>query len=137
MRIESIENKGRRFGYVVRGHLDEQGRKFPGPNEDFMQVGYLNLKKSEWVTPHRHKECARSISKTQKVVYVVSGKVRLHFYEDRKKVREIELEPGDLAVLISGGFGFESLADKTKIIEIKQGPYLDVEHDKEKFEPIE
>lgn len=39
---------------------------------------------------------------------------------------------GDLIVLLSGGHGFEILED-TKFFEVKQGPFIGTDNDKEKF----
>jgi len=46
-----------------------------------------------------------------------------------QKINEAILTDGDLIVLLSGGHGFEFL-EETKMIEVKQGPYTDREHDK-------
>ena len=40
---------------------------------------------------------------------------------------------GDLAVFVYGGHGYEILEDDTKIIEAKNGPFINVEKDKERF----
>jgi mannose-6-phosphate isomerase-like protein (cupin superfamily) len=132
---ENIEYEGKRLGFVIRKVFNIEKREFPSPEEDFIQTGILNLKKGEWVAPHIHKPRNSIIDKTQKVIYVLSGKLKIYFYKDKKKIKEVDLNMGDLIVLLRGGFGFESLEDNTKIIEIKQGPYPGLEGDKEKFKP--
>ena len=37
-------------------------------------------------------------------------------------------------IILSGGHGYEILEDNTQIIEAKNGPFIDVETDKRKFE---
>ena len=133
MDVEQIEHEGKKLGYVLRGHLKERGRNFPSQEEDYLQLGFLNLKKGEWVLPHEHKPLERKVLETHKAVYVVSGSMKFHFFDNKKKIKEVKLNGGDLIVLMKGGFGFEALEDGTKIIEIKQGPYPGLEKDKEKF----
>lgn len=50
-----------------------------------------------------------------------------------KKIRAVELLTGDTIFLVDGGHGFEMLED-TKIIEVKQGPYLGKDEDKRMIE---
>ncbi len=135
--VEHIEHEGKKLGYIIRNAHNIKGREFPGHEEDFMQIGILNLKKGEWVEPHIHKDWERKINKTHKAIYVISGKMKIHFYYDKKKIKEIILNAGDIINLKNGGFGFESLENETKIVEVKQGPYPGLEYDKEKFNPIE
>ena len=135
MDVENIEYEGRRLGFIIRGHLQDYGREFLSNDDDFLQLGYLHLKQDEWVDPHEHKPVQRLVHKTQKVVYVISGKLGIAFYKKKRKIKEVTLNEQDLIVLLEGGFGFKSLIDNTKIIEIKQGPYLGLEQDKEKFVP--
>lgn len=129
--IKEIVYKGKRLALVVKKH-ELSGKKFVSSNEDYIQVGYMNLAKWEKIIPHFHKELVREINKTQEVLYIISGKVRVSFYIEKEKIEEVIIEGGDLIILLEGGHGFEFL-EETNLIEIKQGPYLDVEKDKEKF----
>ncbi len=45
----------------------------------------------------------------------------------------VELIAGDIILLAGGGHGFTFLED-SEVIEIKQGPYISFEVDKERFE---
>ena len=67
---------------------------------------------------------------------MLSGKMKVSFYNDfSQKIDETVLTDGDLIVLLSGGHGFEFL-EKTKMIEVKQGPYSGVDNDKILLEGI-
>lgn len=129
--IKEIIHKGKRLALIVKKHY-LSGKKFVSSNEDYIQVGYMNLAKWEKIIPHFHKEFVREINKTQEVLYIISGKVRVSLYIDKEKVDEAIIENGDLIILLDGGHGFEFL-EETNLIEIKQGPYLDFEKDKERF----
>ncbi len=135
METEDITHEGNRLGYVLRNLHGEKGRKFPSKEEDFLQIGVLELEKGEWIHPHIHKDSERKINKTHKVVYVVSGKMEFYFYHLGRKVKETIVSEGEIIFLLEGGFGFKALEDETKIIEIKQGPYPGLEKDKEKLFP--
>lgn len=134
MEIETIEYNGKRLGFIIRNVSSIEGREFPSKDEDFMQVGVLGMKQGEWVMPHVHKIYERVVNKTQKAVYVVVGQLKVHFYVDKKEVKQVLVNSGDVVVLLGGGFGFECSED-CKFLEFKQGPYIDVEHDKEKLNP--
>ncbi len=133
---EKVEHAGKRLAFIIRKDAKMDAKNFPSPKEDFLQIGYMNLEKGIEIEPHMHKIWERTIYKTQKVIYIISGKIKVNFYENKKKIKEIIISDGDLIVLLEGGLSFEML-EKSKYIEIKQGPYIDVTKDKEKFTPID
>ena len=55
------------------------------------------------------------------------------YTEEQEKFDDFVLYEGDLAVFAYGGHGYEILEDNTKIIETKNGPFIDVDTDKTKF----
>ncbi len=57
----------------------------------------------------------------------------LLYDEDHTYLQDFILHEGDLAVFAYGGHGYEILEDNTKIIQAKNGPFVDVETDKTKF----
>lgn len=136
MEIETVTYGGGKLATIVRGGSDIEGKEFVSSNEDYLQVGFMNLKDGEKITPHVHKINRRDIEKTHEVIYVVSGKMKVNFYKDKKKVDEKILVGGDLIILMEGGHGFEFFGD-TKIFEVKQGPYSGYDKDKEAFEVVE
>jgi cupin superfamily acireductone dioxygenase involved in methionine salvage len=123
--------KEKRLAFIIKKYK-LSGKKFFSSKEDYMQVGFMNLKKWEKITPHFHKEFVREVKKTQEIIYIISGKMRVNFYVDKNKVEEAILESGDLIVLLNEGHSFEFL-EETNLIEIKQGPYFDEGKDKERF----
>ncbi len=56
------------------------------------------------------------------------------YTEQRERFQDYVLNTGDMAVFAYGGHGYEILEDDTQIIESKNGPFVDVETDKVKFE---
>jgi len=133
MYIETIEYNNERLAYIIRKSIKVDGKKFFGSPDDFLQIGYMNLKKGEILKPHIHKPQKKLITQNQEVLYIVSGKMKVSFYDKiPKKINEALLSDGDLIVLLSGGHGFEFLED-TELIEIKQGPYTGKSNDKTIF----
>jgi hypothetical protein len=43
------------------------------------------------------------------------------------------LERGDTIILLNGGHGYEILSDNTKVLEVKNGPYVGADKDRERL----
>ncbi len=134
MRIETIEYNNERLAYIIRKEIEIEEKEFFGSPDDFLQIGYMNLKKGEILKPHIHKPQNKIITENQEVLYIISGRMKVNFYNKiPQKINEAILSDGDLIALLSGGHGFEFLED-TKMIEVKQGPYTGRDNDKEILE---
>jgi len=130
MSIETIEYNNERLAYIIRKCIKGDGKKFVGSSDDFLQVGYMNLKKGEILKPHIHKPQNKIITENQEVLYIITGVMKVNFYNKiPQKIEEAILNDDDLIVLLAGGHGFEFLED-TKMIEVKQGPYTGRDDDK-------
>jgi hypothetical protein len=111
-----------------------EGLNFITPNHLFLQAGSWYYQKGKKLTSHIHKEYSRTANYTQELVYVKQGSMKILLYDHGKKFKkECILYKGDLAVLVHGGHGYEILEDNTQILEAKNGPFIDVNTDKEKF----
>lgn len=55
MNLEIIEYNNERLAYIVRKNIEIDGKKFFGSPGDFLQIGYMNLKKGMIIKPHIHK----------------------------------------------------------------------------------
>jgi len=130
MDIEKIEHEGKTFAIVIRKDFESEGVNFVTTKDNSLQLGILKHKKGHEIKPHVHTENERVIKDTQEVLYVAYGKVRIDFYDINERFESTILNEGDVILLIQGGHGFEIIED-SKIIEIKQGPYLSPDVDKE------
>lgn len=136
MKVENIYGPDKTLiAWIVRKDAVINGKEFLSQKENSLQVGYMSLNKDEKIVPHFHKVIVRDISKTQEVIYVINGKMKVNFYKDKIKFSEFILSSGDLITILDGEHGFDFL-EKTEIFEVKQGPYLSVEDDKVKFVPV-
>lgn len=113
------------------GDVDiKSGINFITSPEEPLQAGILNHPKGHVISPHIHNVVERKITKTQEMLYVESGKMRVDFFsETGEKINEEILSQGDLIVLLECGHGFEMLED-SKLIYAKQGPYVSKDIDK-------
>ncbi len=111
------------------------GLNFFTPETFFIQVGSWRYPKGKKLASHIHKTYERSALKTHEMAFVKKGAMKLLIYDDFKnKVGDRILRAGDLVVLAGGGHGYEILEEDTCVLEVKNGPFIDVEKDKEKFE---
>ena len=133
--IEQIKNKRKLLSIIIRANYKSKGIEFFTPKETSHQLGYMHRPKGYIITPHYHNKVKRVIQTTDETLIIKSGKVRIDFYDEKKKYLMSKiLNKGDVILLVNGGHGFEML-EKTEIIEVKQGPYLD-DKDKTRFDPV-
>lgn len=128
--IEELEKDGKLYALIF-GNEWEEGLQFYTDDGDFVQVGTWNYPAGKILKPHAHKKCERKSLRTQEVLHLTSGKVKLTIFDDRDKVfcNRI-LNKGDTAIMFYGGHGYKVLEDSTKVIEVKNGPYPGIEKDK-------
>lgn len=138
---EKIEHNGKILAIIVRGkELDEMEEKgsqmlFATPDEFPFQMGAHVREGGTTITPHFHVPFPSLTDfPVQEFFYVVSGKMRIDLYDDREndaKVAEVVVGEGD-SIVLNTGHGFEFL-EKSKLIEIKQGPYRGKDEEKRFF----
>jgi cupin fold WbuC family metalloprotein len=110
----------------------KEGLDFLTGNENYIQVGTWWYNKDKMLKAHRHKIYPRVINQTQETLFVISGRLRLDFYDENNNVfLQEELSAGDIGVILNIGHGYYILDDNTRILEIKTGPFTSVETDKE------
>ena len=132
--MKKIENKGKIIAIIYKDDDWVEGLNFITPGSLFVQVGSWWYQKGKKLESHIHNEFDRVSTRTQEMTYVKSGSMKVTLYdEEMQYFDEFILMEGDLAVFAYGGHGYEILEDNTKIIESKNGPFIDVETDKTKF----
>jgi len=130
--LEKIMEGAQVFAIVLRKEYSEPGPSFFTPGEFSQQLGMLVHKKGKIVKRHRHKLVRREIFRTQEILVLLEGKIKVDLYNDKaKKLKTVILDSGDSILLARGGHKVKVLED-AKIIEVKQGPYAGFD-DKEFF----
>ena len=128
--IREIKYKNKVISIIYRNTKEEKGINFLTDPENNFQVGILNHPKSHIIKSHIHIPIIRSLKGTEEVLYIEEGKMKVLFYnKNKKKITEEILEKGDIVYLISEAHGFEFL-EKSRIIYVKQGPYINKKKDK-------
>jgi hypothetical protein len=136
--IEKIkDNEGNDIAIIIRKGFENKGLNFISEENYPLQLGINFYSKGDKIKPHIHKERNITVNRVMEVVHVERGKVKVDLYDlSAKKIAVVELSEGDTILFVGGGHGFEILED-TKIIEVKQGPYLGKNADKEYISPRE
>ena len=132
--MKIIKNNKKIIVIIYRDQDWIEGLNFVTPDEMFVQVGSWWYQKGKELDKHVHKNFKREALRTQECVYVKQGSMKVDLYtEEQEKFDDFILYTGDLAVFAYGGHGYKILEDNTKIIETKNGPFIDVDTDKTKF----
>ena len=130
--MEIFDDFGNLLGLYVSNDSFKEGKKFLTSNESEFQVGVFKLDQGEEIISHTHQDQNRHILKTSEAITVISGKIKVNFFDlNQKYLRSIEVSSGESIILVGGGHGIEIIED-SKFIEIKQGPYKE-DTDKVRF----
>lgn len=134
---EEIKHNERLIAIILRASYTSDKTIFFSPSAFSQQLGYIVYKKDGMIKAHTHKAVLKKVTVTQEVLFIKKGKIVVNFYDNEKKyLTSRELNIGDIIFLCSGGHGFKMLED-TEMVEVKQGPYIAKEKDKDVFKDIE
>lgn len=133
--MEYIKSGETLIALIVNKREFPAGMEFWGPDNSPLQLGSCVYPKGKKLQSHIHKERIRIPEhKTVECLYIIEGLMEATFYSRNKDIIDIRtLVEGDCLMLYEGGHGFRILENNTKFIEVKNGPYVSVEADKEKF----
>jgi len=102
----------------------------------FIQVAYMIQEKDQHFRPHRHfqRDVLYESVITQETWIVMQGHVEASYFDtDDKLIKRAVLNPGECTITLGGGHSYKSLDDNTIVYEIKNGPYVGRNNDKEYF----
>jgi mannose-6-phosphate isomerase-like protein (cupin superfamily) len=126
---------GTLIALIVRRDFSEDGVRFFTPDEFSQQLAFMRHPTGKSIEPHVHNPVNRTVTYTQEVLFIRSGRLRVDFYDDQRVyIESRELGDGDVILLAAGGHGFEVL-ETVEMVEVKQGPYSG-DHDKTRFPGI-
>lgn len=121
--VEVIRHEGKLVCMIIRAAPLPKATVFYTPDELQLQVGKVVYPAKGKIKRHRHKPVRRSVEGSQEVLVVQKGRLILDIYADGRTIHSsVEMGPGDVALLMAGGHGFQFLED-TVLLEVKQGPY--------------
>ncbi len=125
-------------GIILARHIAaediSEGLNFFSQDSEFIQVGTWNYQKGKELLAHIHNEVPRTALRTYEALYVISGSLEAVIYDlDKNVVDTFVVNAGDVLVLLESGHGYKILEDHTKVLEIKNGPYLGAERDRQRI----
>jgi hypothetical protein len=133
--MHSIEKNGCRLAVKFGLEDIQQGLSFFSEDADFLQVGTWRYGQGKQLAAHIHNVVERTVLRTQEFIYVVKGGVKASIYDpDHHFLEDIVLAPQEGLILYEGGHGYEILEEDTVVIEVKNGPYVGAELDRQRLE---
>ena len=87
--LTRIERDGDIYAIVLRKEYNKPGPSFFTPGEFSQQLGMLVHPKGKEVKRHRHKLVKREIFRTQEVLLLLDGKVRVDICTDEGEIKEL------------------------------------------------
>lgn len=131
MNVEKIMLEDLVLAIVIRDSSWEEGLHFVSSGGDFQQVGMWRYNKGQKLHPHIHRVKPRTVLRTQEVLFVKEGMLKATIYTEKEQfLKSVELHKGDIMILLNGGHGYEILKNNTKVLEVKNGPYLGATEDR-------
>jgi mannose-6-phosphate isomerase-like protein (cupin superfamily) len=122
--VEYIEEGNKTLAIIVYSEDETDGISFFTPENYSQQLGLMNRPQGHEVEPHRHPERERVIERTDEVLFIRDGRVKITIFGDEAE-KEVVLTDGDV-VLLSSGHSVEML-EESEIVAVKQGPYREDE----------
>jgi len=134
MNVKEIKKDNVVLARLVKAKDWNDGLGFYSNDEEVIQVGTWNYDNGKKLMKHIHNEVDRVVTRTNEVLYVVSGKVKAFIYDlEENPVEELMVNAGDTLILLDCGHGYEIMEDNTKVLEVKNGPYLGADIDRRRF----
>lgn len=101
---------------------------------EYQQVGTWCYQAGKQLSRHKHNFVERKVTRTQEVLYIKKGRIKSFIYDKNGVEKGIWIaQEGDIIILLEGGHGYEIIEDETQVLEIKNGPYLGADIDRNRF----
>lgn len=132
--IREVKSGGVVLARLIRPEAIHQGLNFFSQDSEFIQVGAWQYEKGKDLLEHIHNQAERTVQRTCETLYVVKGSLEARIYtEEEELIETLYVKTGEILILLAGGHGYTILDDGTRVIEIKNGPYLGADIDRRRF----
>ena len=125
--IGYIKHNNRIIAIVIPNKLKLNEKiHFLTKNSEEFQIAVMNRSTKDLVKPHFHPKQKRILNFTSELILILKGKVKINFFASltkKKKINSKILKTGDAVCFLNCGHSLEFIV-KTKILEVKQGPYI-------------
>jgi hypothetical protein len=117
--------------HITREEAWQNPLQFFSKDEEFIQVGSWNYNNGKELLAHKHNVVPREVNWTQEVLFIWKGSIRAKVFNlSLKHVADIIAQEGDILIMLAGGHGYDILEDGTRVLEVKNGPYVGAEADR-------
>jgi hypothetical protein len=117
--------------HIVYRLSEVEGRTNISPDEEFLQLASMKMKKGQTFKAHKHIILEKKTNIAQESWLVIKGSVKCILYDlDDKIIAEPILYPGDCSMTFRGGHNYLILEEDTIVYEYKTGPYMGQQLDK-------
>ncbi len=130
--MRTVTKYGQTLAIVLspQDYLQHSKKVFFTDARDLLQVGSLFFQEGAVVVPHRHRT-RDGDGVPMEFILVLCGHGVVSVYDTDGAMAEcFKVGTGDIVIQKQGGHGFEWTADTT-VLEVKLGPYLGRDSDKE------
>ena len=85
--IKEIIHKKKLYALVIKEtYQDKKGISFFTRNNANQQIGFMSHPKNYLIKPHKHQKRETKIFITSEVIILQKGKIRVDFYDTKKKI---------------------------------------------------
>ena len=99
--------------------------KFFTEDKDHLQISRWNHPKGYVCKPHIHNRIPRTIDLVNEMIHVLEGELEVTFYTmEGKPFMQRILRKGDICHEMECGHGYKVLTEGTRVLEVKNGPFL-------------
>lgn len=128
--FESICDGDRQLAIVIRQGSSSSKYNFPTDPKGSLQLGVTFYRDGDVVTPHAHHIRHLASRDCQEFILVQSGELEVSvFRDDGTALAQFILVAGESVLFQNGAHALRCHGD-TRILEVKQGPYISPERDK-------
>ncbi len=114
------------------GEMTKPGRIDVSPDDQSLQLAYIKPVSGQMYRAHKHLPRPREVQITQECWVVIRGIVQVTYYDlDDSEICKRVLNLGDSTITFAGGHSYRSCSETTLVAEVKLGPFVGVEKDKE------
>ena len=132
--MKEVAKDGVVYARLISAEDWKVGLSFFSKDSESVQVGAWQYDAGTELKRHIHNEVPRKIVRTQEVLIVQNGSIEATIYDlHENDLETLVAKAGDIMILLDSGHGYKILEDNTKVIEVKNGPYLGAETDRRRF----